>query len=97
IHPCVHVRRQRSASPHVNEVRYHSEDFMYRSALHASAAYAIAAAVGLSLGGCGTDSPAVIEPRPVTIAEARGNTDTQVSTYVADADPDIASSLQVRS
>jgi len=70
---------------------------MYRSALHASAACAIAAAVGLALGGCATDSPAVIEPRPVTIAEARGNTDTQVGTYVADADPDIAPSLQVRS
>lgn len=70
---------------------------MYRSALHASAARAIAAALGLTLGGCATDSPAVIEPRHVTVAEARGNTDTPVSTFVADADVDVATALQIRS
>lgn len=70
---------------------------MYRSALHASAACTIAAAVALTLGGCATDNPAVSEPRHVTIAEARGNTDTPVSTYVADSDVGVAPALQIRS
>ena len=70
---------------------------MHHSTRHASTACAIAAAVGLALIGCATDSPAVIEPRQLTVAESRGNTDTQVSTSVADTDPDVAPSLQIRS
>ena len=70
---------------------------MHKSTHHTSAGYAFAAAVALTLGGCATDSPAVIEPRQLAIAETRGNTDTPVSTYVADSDNAVATSMQIRS
>jgi len=70
---------------------------MHHSTRHASAACGIVAALAVTLAGCATDSTSVIEPRQLILAQARGNTDTPVSTYVADSDVDVATSLQIRS
>ena len=69
---------------------------MHHSTRHASAACGIVAALAVTLASCATDGTSVIEPRQLTLAQARGNTDMPVSTYVADADVDVATSLQIR-
>jgi hypothetical protein len=63
----------------------------------ALAACSIAAAAIATMTACATDLPSAVEPKQLGIAEARGNTDTPVSTYVADSDTGVAPSLQVRS
>lgn len=70
---------------------------MHRSTRHASGACAIAAAFAIPLAGCAPDSPSAIEPKQLVGAEARGPVDTPVSSYVADSDPSVSESLQIRS
>jgi len=70
---------------------------MHHSTRHASAACGIVATLAVTLAGCATDSPSVIAPSQLGVAESRGNTDTPVSTYVADADTIVAPTMQIRS
>ena len=67
------------------------------STCHGLAACGFVAVLTITLPACATDRPSVVEPRQIGIAEARGSADTQVSTYVADADTSVSATLQIRS
>lgn len=66
------------------------------STRHGPAACGFVMALTTTLVACATDRPSVVEPRQLVIAEARGSGDTQVSTYVADAEAN-GSAFQIRS